>query len=93
MSLETEPAPTADGQERREKVRAFLDRYFRGHPIGDDEDIFARGFVNSLLAMQLIDYLEKEFGITVEDEDLDFDNFRTIRSIDAFVGAKYAETP
>lgn len=76
--------------EREEKVRLFLSRFFRQREIGSDEDIFALGFVNSLLAMQLVQFLEKEFGITVEDEDLDFENFRTIQNITTLVERKTA---
>ena len=31
--------------------------------------------------MQLVAFVEKEFGITVADEDLDLDNFRTVDAI------------
>jgi phosphopantetheine binding protein len=43
---------------------------------------------NSLLAMQLVAFVEKEFGLAVEDEDLDLDNFRSIRAIADFVARK-----
>ncbi len=75
-------------EERKPAIRQFLARFFRNHELRDDEDIFALGFVNSLLAMQLVSFLEKEFGITVEDEDLELDNFRTIANIDALVERK-----
>ncbi|MEM7352907.1 MAG: acyl carrier protein [Acidobacteriota bacterium] len=74
--------------ERRAKIKQFLSRYFRNHELQDDEDIFALGFVNSLLAMQLIAFVEKEFSITVDDADLDLDNFRTIDAIDALIERK-----
>jgi methoxymalonate biosynthesis acyl carrier protein len=70
------------------RVKTFLSRFFRQHDLQPDEDIFALGFVNSLLAMQLVNFVEKEFGITIEDEDLDLDNFRSLRSIDALVARK-----
>lgn len=70
------------------KIREFLSRFFRSRQVGDDEDIFALGFVNSLLAMQLVQFLEKEFSITVEDDDLDLDNFRTIDAMAALVARK-----
>lgn len=75
-------------EERKAKIRQFLTRFFRNREIGDDEDIFALGFVNSLLAMQLVQFLEKEFGISIGDEDLDLDNFRTIDAMDALVERK-----
>ena len=71
-------------------TKEFLSRYFKNHDLKPDEDIFALGFVNSLLAMQLVAFVEKEFGIRVEDEDLDLDNFRTIQAISNLVARKQA---
>ncbi len=75
---------------KKEKIKEFLAKFFRNHVLADDEDIFALGFVNSLLAMQLVGFVEKEFGITIEDDDLDFENFRTVNNIEALVGRKEA---
>jgi acyl carrier protein len=72
------------------RIKAFLSRFFRQHDLQPDEDIFALGFVNSLLAMQLVNFVEKEFGVTIEDEDLDLANFRTLAAIDALVVRKRA---
>lgn len=79
--------------DRKQKIKLFLSRFFRNHDLTSDEDIFALGFVNSLLAMQLVQFVEKEFGVTVEDDDLDLDNFRTIDAIDRLVGSKLAPAP
>lgn len=65
----------------KEKIKKFLSRFFRNHEISDDEDIFELGFINSLFAMQLVIFIEKEFGIVIGNEDLELDNFRTINSI------------
>lgn len=72
------------------RIKTFLSRFFRQHDLQPDEDIFALGFVNSLLAMQLVNLVEKEFAITIEDEDLDLANFRTLAAIDALVERKRA---
>jgi len=74
--------------EMKAKIRAFLSRFFRKHELSDDEDIFSLGFVNSLFAMQLVMFLEKEFGVKVDNKDLDFDNFRTINAIADLVTRK-----
>lgn len=74
--------------DRRAKIKEFLSRFFRDRDLKDDEDIFALGFVNSLLALQLVQFLEKEFGITIEDEDLDFENFQTINNMVALIERK-----
>jgi methoxymalonate biosynthesis acyl carrier protein len=72
------------------RIKTFLSRFFRQHDLQPDEDIFALGFVNSLLAMQLVTFVEKEFGVTIEDEDLDLANFRSLSAIDALVERKRA---
>jgi len=70
------------------KIKEFLSRFFKNHDLKPEEDIFALGFVNSLLAMQLVAFVEKEFGIQVADEDLDLDNFRSIQAIANLVERK-----
>jgi methoxymalonate biosynthesis acyl carrier protein len=72
------------------RIKTFLSRFFRQHDLQPDEDIFALGFVNSLLAMQLVNFVEKEFAVTIDDEDLDLANFRSLRSMDALVERKRA---
>lgn len=70
------------------KIRAFLSRFSRKHELGDDEDIFALGFVNSLFSMQLVMFLEKEFLIRIENNDIDMNNFKTINNIAKLVEGK-----
>jgi methoxymalonate biosynthesis acyl carrier protein len=75
-------------EQTQTKIKEFLSRYFKNHDLQPEEDIFALGFVNSLLAMQLVAFVEKEFGIRVGDEDLDLDNFRSIQAISNLVARK-----
>ena len=70
------------------KIKEFLAKFFQNYDLQDDEDIFALGFVNSLFAMQLVLFVEKTFAITVEDEDLDIDNFRTINALTNLITSK-----
>jgi acyl carrier protein len=74
--------------ETQTKIKTFLSRFFKSHDLQPNEDIFALGFVNSLLAMQLVAFVEKEFGISVQDDDLDLDNFRSIDAISQLVARK-----
>ena len=75
-------------EQHKKSIKAFLTEYFPGHELKDDENIFAQGFVNSLFAMQLVLFVEKEFSITVENDDLDLDNFKTINAITQLVNRK-----
>jgi methoxymalonate biosynthesis acyl carrier protein len=63
------------------KIKAFLSAFFQTAALRDDDDIFALGFVNSLFALQLVMWVEKEFGVEISDEDLDIGNFNTIEAI------------
>ncbi|MEO8971481.1 MAG: acyl carrier protein [Ktedonobacteraceae bacterium] len=75
----------------RSKVHAFLGRFFQNFALQDNQDIFALGFVNSLFAMQLVMFVESEFAISVDNEDLDIDNFRTVNAIVLLIERKGAE--
>lgn len=74
----------------RTRIRDFLSRHIRDRFIGDDEDIFATGYVNSLFTMQLVLFVEQEFGLEVEDEDLERANFRSVNALTDFVTRKRA---
>ncbi len=74
------------------EIRQFLAKFFQNYDLREDEDIFALGFVNSLFAMQLVLFVEQTFHITVENEDLDLANFRTINALNDFVQRKLAVT-
>lgn len=63
------------------KIKAFLSAFFQTAALKEDDDIFALGFVNSLFTLQLIMWVEKEFGVQIKDEDLDIENFNTIEAI------------
>lgn len=77
-------------KEIQAKIKEFLSRFFRNHDLQLDEDIFALGFVNSMFAMQLVLFIEQEFQITIDNEDLEFDNFRTINAMTRLIERKTA---
>jgi methoxymalonate biosynthesis acyl carrier protein len=72
------------------RVKNFLQRYIGDKEIGADDEIFSSGLVNSLFAMQLVLFLEKEFNLEIGNQDLNLDNFKTLNSITDFVKAKQA---
>jgi acyl carrier protein len=74
----------------RQHIMAFLGRFFRCETLNGDDDIFAAGFVNSLVIVQLIGFLETTFSITIEDEDLELPNFRSVNRILALIEKKTA---
>ena len=72
--------------EIKETVKTFLQKKIgEGKPFSFEDDIFKLGLVNSLFALELVMFLENTFGITVENEDLNLDNFNQINHIEEFI--------
>jgi len=74
--------------EIKEEIKKFLSKYIKKTDLEDDMELFTSRLINSLFAMQLVLYLEKQYKIKVENEDLDIKNFNTINLITAFVERK-----
>jgi acyl carrier protein len=53
-----------------------------------DEDLLERGILDSLGVMKLIVFIEKTFGIRVNDEEVVPENFQTINIIAKFIEQK-----
>lgn len=69
-------------------VRTFLGKYISDPQVDGELDLFASGLVNSLYAMQLVLFIEKEYGIQVANEDLDYENFKSVNAIVNFINLK-----
>jgi acyl carrier protein len=65
----------------QEQILAFILGRFPEVEIGESDDIFRLGFVNSLFAMELVMFIEKTFGLTIPNDELVIDNFRTAKSM------------
>ncbi|MBD3306790.1 acyl carrier protein [candidate division KSB3 bacterium] len=80
-----------------QKIRNFIESnlvVFEDEAVFSDSDnIFELGFVNSLFAMQLLNYVQNEFGIVVEDDDIDIANFSSVDNIVRLIERKRQETP
>jgi len=78
------------GQENgvKETVKRFLLGSINITHLGDDDDLFESGIVNSLFAVQLMTFIEKTFAIEVGMDDLDIENFKSLNAATAFVVRK-----
>jgi acyl carrier protein len=76
-------------EETRETIRAFLGERLPA-AFDDDDDLFATSLVSSLFALELVLFVEEEFGIKIENQDLERDNFRTVNSLAQLVARKTA---
>jgi methoxymalonate biosynthesis acyl carrier protein len=75
----------------RTRIKRYLSRSIP-QELGDDDDIFDMGLVNSLFAIELVLFVENEFSITAERDDLEIDNFSSIAALTRFVLDKQGST-
>lgn len=78
--------------EIKQQIRTFLAKYFKDYDLQDDEDIFSLGFVTSLFAMQIVLFVEQQMGVTLANEELQLDNFRTINAMTSLIMGKNVPT-
>ena len=57
-----------------------------------DYDLFAGGVIDSLALLKVIDWLGERFRLSLDDVELTPDDFRTVRDINAFIGAASAQS-
>ena len=83
MAVSTENAAAAIREWLQENVTG-------GREVSDDEQLIENGVLTSLQTVELVMFLEDRFGVTVEDEELDEENFASVRTIADLVTSKSA---
>ncbi len=76
-----------------QRIREFLKQNFLFSDdarIGDGDSLLQRGVLDSTGVLELIGFLEREFGIRVEDEEMVPENLDGIGRAAAFVRRKRA---
>lgn len=68
------------------KLLEFIESHRTSHSAVNDADEDLH--LDSLGFMRLVTYLETDFGIRVEDEELDIQNFETLRKLEAYLDSK-----
>ncbi len=71
-----------------ETIHKHLIGKFKTDSLETDESILEQGLLDSAGIFELIIFLEKEFEITVEDEEIVPDNFDSVDTISAMVKTK-----
>lgn len=72
-----------------EKIAQFLiDEVGIDSPLANEDDLLASDQLDSQGMMELVAFLEEEFGIEVADEDLFPENFKSVDAIAGYVGRK-----
>ncbi len=59
--------------------------------IDPDEDLFTSGILDSLAILQLVMFIEEQFGVEVPDGDVVFENFHSVTAIQQYVNGREAQ--
>jgi acyl carrier protein len=84
------------GDSMKAKLRKFIESNFyvpEGEALPDDGSLLDRGVVDSTGVLELIGFLQDEFGIEVADSEMLPDNLDSIAKLEAYVTRKLAATP
>ena len=73
----------------RQQIRDFLKKMDnRIVDVKDDDSLLTTGIIDSLKMVELLTFIEKSYGITVDDDELSPENFETVNSIIEFLDQK-----
>lgn len=72
----------------RARIRAHLSRFSRDEAWLASDNLFAGGVLDSMMAVELVAFLEKAFAITLDDDDLELANFRSVEGMERLVERK-----
>lgn len=76
------------GQRIRTFIQEDLNKGRVRDELTDDYPLIENNVIDSLGIFEMVQFLEREFGVAVEDEDLLLENFGTIADIAQLVGSK-----
>jgi acyl carrier protein len=82
-----------DGEVRSQVRRFIEDNFLYMHPdvdLADSEDLLARGLIDSLGFVELVEEVQGRYRFEVSDVEITEENFGSIDAIVAFVSRKQA---
>jgi acyl carrier protein len=56
--------------------------------VGNEDSLLNKGLIDSLGVLEVVTFLEKEFGISITDEELSPENFGSVLGLSNFVQQK-----
>jgi acyl carrier protein len=89
MTNETPQLPPAEIADR---TRAYVRENFLymrpDWPLKDEDPLFGGGVIDSIGVIELVGFLQKEFGCTLEEDEITERNLGSVGSIARFLAAK-----
>lgn len=78
----------------REQIRQFITLNFyvsRPELVRDDDSLLDLGVIDSTGVLEIVDFVERELGVTVADGDIVSQHFGSIAAVASFVEARRSE--
>ena len=76
------------------KIREYIAKNLlfsdNGFAYDDDDSFLEEGIVDSLGIMELVMFVEENFGVTIEDHEIIPDNFDSVNKLTNYVHSKQA---
>ncbi len=73
----------------KEKIKGFIIENFlfgEDSDLNDDTSFLEEGIIDSTGVLELIEYLEEEFDIEIDDEDMIPENLDSLNNLEQFIG-------
>ena len=75
-------------------LRGFILNNFlfgqNGHVLQDDDSLLEQGIIDSTGVLELVSFLERDYSLTIEDEELIPENLDSVANLASFVRRKLA---
>ena len=76
----------------QEQLHSFITTEFghklEGRELEMDQDLLAEGIVDSMGVMHLLSFMEDTFSISVEEDEITAEHFRSLRTLTALLSKK-----
>ncbi len=96
VKVENAGTRISEGGKVNERIRGFILDTFplaRKQNVKDSDNLLDSGIIDSLGMLDVVSFLEREFGIHVDDEELVPENFESVDNLAGFVGRKSSAAP
>lgn len=60
----------------------------RQHDIGIDENLLDGGIIDSMGTLEVVQFIEDQYAVVVEDEEMVADHFSSVRAIAEYIQSK-----
>ena len=79
-------------EEVKKVVRQYIvDNFLFGseeEPFGDNDSFLEKGIIDSTGVLELVEFIEENYGINVEDDELVPDNFDSLYNVTVYINRK-----